>query len=50
MMMLKSILAATAILAGTVVAYAVYPEQPITLIVPWNAGGGTDAIARSFAA
>lgn len=50
MMMLKSILAATTILAGTVVAYAEYPEQPITLIVPWNAGGGTDAIARSFAA
>ncbi|MDI9336152.1 MAG: tripartite tricarboxylate transporter substrate binding protein [Gammaproteobacteria bacterium] len=23
-----------------------YPERPITLIVPWGAGGGTDATAR----
>jgi tripartite-type tricarboxylate transporter receptor subunit TctC len=27
-------------------AHAVYPERPITLIVPWGAGGGTDATAR----
>jgi tripartite-type tricarboxylate transporter receptor subunit TctC len=27
-------------------ALAVYPERPITLIVPWGAGGGTDATAR----
>ena len=27
-------------------AYAAYPERPITLIVPWGAGGGTDATAR----
>ena len=25
---------------------AAYPERPITLIVPWGAGGGTDATAR----
>ncbi|MFC7397726.1 tripartite tricarboxylate transporter substrate binding protein [Chelatococcus sp. GCM10030263] len=27
-------------------AHAEYPERPITLIVPWGAGGGTDATAR----
>jgi tripartite-type tricarboxylate transporter receptor subunit TctC len=27
-------------------ALAAYPERPVTLIVPWGAGGGTDATAR----
>ncbi|WP_194725193.1 tripartite tricarboxylate transporter substrate binding protein [Noviherbaspirillum malthae] len=36
--------AAFATLTG--LAHAAYPERPITLIVPWNAGGGTDATAR----
>jgi len=27
-------------------AYAAWPDRPITLIVPWGAGGGTDATAR----
>jgi tripartite-type tricarboxylate transporter receptor subunit TctC len=27
-------------------ANAAYPERPVTLIVPWAAGGGTDATAR----
>src|SRR3954447_24718631 len=27
-------------------ALAAYPERPITMIVPWGAGGGTDATAR----
>ncbi|MBE7417177.1 MAG: tripartite tricarboxylate transporter substrate binding protein [Ideonella sp.] len=30
-------------------ALAAYPERPITLIVPWGAGGGTDAVARILA-
>lgn len=30
-------------------AHAEWPEQPITMIVPWSAGGGTDAIARTIA-
>ncbi len=36
-------------LATTLVAplvFAAYPERPITLVVPWGAGGGTDATAR----
>jgi len=31
-------------------AQAAFPDQPITLIVPWAAGGGTDAIARYIGA
>jgi tripartite-type tricarboxylate transporter receptor subunit TctC len=31
------------------VAQADYPERPITLLVAWAAGGGTDALARVFA-
>ena len=27
-------------------AYAQYPQRPVQLIVPWGAGGGTDATAR----
>lgn len=27
-------------------AHAAWPERPVTLIVPWAAGGGTDATAR----
>ena len=30
-------------------AMADYPERPITLIVPWSAGGGTDATGRMIA-
>ena len=30
-------------------AFAAYPERPVTLIVPWAAGGGTDATARIIA-
>ncbi len=44
-------------LAAALVAFALapaalaqYPNRPITLIVPWGAGGGTDATARILAA
>lgn len=30
-------------------AQADYPEKPIQLLVPWSAGGGTDAVARQLA-
>ncbi|MFL6662013.1 MAG: tripartite tricarboxylate transporter substrate binding protein, partial [Rhizobacter sp.] len=39
--------AALALAAGT--AHAAWPDRPITLIVPWGAGGGTDATARIIA-
>jgi len=40
-----------AVMAFCGAAYAAgYPERPITLIVPWGAGGGTDATARIIAA
>jgi tripartite-type tricarboxylate transporter receptor subunit TctC len=42
-----SALAALALMAPG--AMAQWPERPITLIVPWAAGGGTDAIARKVA-
>ena len=31
---------------GVAPAQAAWPERPITMIVPWGAGGGTDATAR----
>ena len=27
-----------------------YPTRPVTIVVPWGAGGGTDAVARIIAA
>ena len=30
-------------------AAAAFPEKPITLICPWGAGGGTDAVGRALA-
>ena len=41
-------LLAAACLVGTA-AQAAFPDRPITLIVPWAAGGGTDAVARQIA-
>jgi tripartite-type tricarboxylate transporter receptor subunit TctC len=40
-------LVTASLLAGN--AQAAFPERPITLIVPWAAGGGTDAVARQIA-
>lgn len=34
---------------GVAFAQETFPSRPITLIVPWAAGGGTDAVARGLA-
>ena len=39
-------LAALALGAAFGSAHAAWPDRPITLIVPWGAGGGTDGTAR----
>ena len=44
---LAALAAASLFTAGS--AHAAFPERPITLIVPWAAGGGTDAVARQVA-
>jgi tripartite-type tricarboxylate transporter receptor subunit TctC len=41
--------AAVVAVALAPVALAQYPNRPVTLIVPWGAGGGTDATARILA-
>ena len=43
---LLSCVAAAAFAFAAGAAHAAWPERPITLIVPWGAGGGTDATAR----
>ena len=42
---MRTLIAALA-LATAGLAYAQYPQRPVQLIVPWGAGGGTDATAR----
>lgn len=44
-----SVIGACALSAASVVAFAEYPERPITMIVGYNAGGGTDIAARTLA-
>lgn len=47
----------TGLVTGALVALATavpaiagdFPDRPITMIVPWGAGGGTDIVARSLA-
>jgi tripartite-type tricarboxylate transporter receptor subunit TctC len=36
-------------LTASATAFAQYPNRPLTLVVPWGAGGGTDAVARFIA-
>ncbi|ALM83540.1 tripartite tricarboxylate transporter substrate binding protein [Bordetella sp. N] len=40
---------ACALMAFAAVAHAAYPEQPITVVVPFPAGAGTDLTARTIA-
>jgi tripartite-type tricarboxylate transporter receptor subunit TctC len=50
MKFIQRALAALAAVLCVSMAFAAYPERPITLIVPWAAGGGTDATARIIGA
>ena len=45
---MRNILLAALLCAATS-AFAQYPQRPVQLIVPWGAGGGTDATARIIA-
>lgn len=42
-------LIASTILAGAGMAHADFPERPVNLIAPFNAGGGTDLLLRALA-
>ncbi|MFD1008210.1 MULTISPECIES: Bug family tripartite tricarboxylate transporter substrate binding protein [Oceanisphaera] len=48
---LSNVLCATVltVAAGSAYGAADYPSKPITLIVPWSAGGGSDAVGRQLA-
>ena len=45
---MKRTLLATAALLATSAVFAEYPEKPITLVVPFAAGGPTDKVARDL--
>src|SRR5947207_1173916 len=45
---MKKLVAALLFFAAAA-AHAQYPQRPVQLIVPWGAGGGTDATARIIA-
>jgi tripartite-type tricarboxylate transporter receptor subunit TctC len=46
---LPAALAGATLFSGALPAKAEYPERPVTLIVPFNAGGPSDAVARIVA-
>ena len=46
---MKRLLLATVAALGATTAFAEYPEKPITIVVPFAAGGPTDKVARDLA-
>ena len=46
---MKRLIAFAALALFTLIAHAAYPERPITLIVDYPPGGGTDLVARALA-
>jgi tripartite-type tricarboxylate transporter receptor subunit TctC len=48
-LVVAALAAASLVLGLSDHARAAFPERPVTIIVPWAAGGGTDAIARMIA-
>jgi len=45
----SGVLLAAALLCAACGGSSEYPARPLTMIVPWGAGGGTDAVARIVA-
>ena len=46
---IRTLLAALSMAAVQAAAFAAYPDRPLTLIVPYAAGGPTDMMGRQFA-
>jgi tripartite-type tricarboxylate transporter receptor subunit TctC len=46
---MKRIFAAIAVALGVAPAFAEFPDKPVTIVVPFAAGGPSDKVARDFA-